>query len=104
MAPHTETVLVTIHKVTPQRTRSDWQHPQGRKRWEIDAERVGDPLQAVWCSTLDVLKASLCDRARETGRQVLLTIRPVTLHGRFGTTKKVFNLVDVESVGDQVNV
>ena len=103
MRSHEETVLVTIRKVTEGRTRPDWKHPKGRRRFEIDAIRVADPTMEVWCSTLDQLKASLCLRARETGRQLLLTIRTVTLHGRFGSSKKVFNLVDAESVTERVS-
>lgn len=108
MKPHEETVLVTILTVTEQRTRPDWAHPAGRRRFEIDAERVAAPdigqSQRVWCSTLDPLAASLCLRARETGKQLLLTVRMVPLYGRFGSSTKVFNLVHVENVSDEVHV
>ncbi len=107
MKPHEESIACTIQRVTESRTRSDWKHPHGQRRFTIDALRVApcDLCQndQVWCSTLDQFAASLCLRARETGRQVLLTVRQVTLHGRFGATSKVFNLVNVTTVQDEVH-
>lgn len=97
MKPHEETVLVRILKVTEQRTRPDWQHPQGRRRFAIDAARVADASAPIWCSTLDPWKASLCQRFVQSPTPLLITIRQVTLHGRFGSTAKVFNLVHVET-------
>lgn len=103
-----ETVLVRILTVTEGRTRPDWKHPRGRRRFEIDAERVIPAdlgqNQFLWCSTLDQFAASLCLRARETGRQLLLTVQMVTLHGRFGASTKVFNLLDVQQPKEQVAV
>jgi hypothetical protein len=98
-----ETVLATIQRVTEGRTKPNWKHVNGQRRFEIDAVPVADPTGFVWCSTLDPLRASLCQRARETGRPVVLTIRMVTLHGRFGSRAKVFNLVDVSFVQSQVS-
>lgn len=103
MAPHEETVLARIARVTESRTRPDWKHPGGRRRFEIDAVRVADPTMPVWCSTLDQFAASLCLRARETQIPLLLTIRMVTLHGRFGATSNVFNLVHVEQPNERVS-
>ena len=97
-----ETILVTIDRVTEKRTKPDWTYRNGRRRFEIDAVRVADG-SSVWCSTLDQFAASLCLRARETGKQLLLTVRMVVLHGRFGSKAKVYNLVNVEEPQSQVS-
>lgn len=92
-----ETVVVKIQRVSEGRTRPDWKHPKGRRRFEIDAVPVDDPSTAVWCSTLDPWRASLCDRARQSGQTLALTLQMVTLHGRMGSRSKVFNLLDVSN-------
>lgn len=62
-----QTSIVRIQYVQESRTRSTWGHPSGLRRFVIGAERQpsGDTLAETRLSfsTLDPLKASLCQRA-----------------------------------------
>ncbi len=73
---HTATVTITY--VQQSRTRGTWARPDGLKRWVIGAENIhGESLgeRLIGLTTLDPLKASLCDRARQSGQRLLIKYR-----------------------------
>ena len=100
---HEETILATVLRVTESRTRGTWAHPDGRRQFQIEAVRVADPTDHLWCSTLDAWAASLCERVSQTPKQLLLTVRAVTLYGRFSSQRTVWNLLHVEQPREQVS-
>src|SRR6185369_17791516 len=70
--------IVTITYVSESRTRGTWSHPDGRRRFAIGAEKItGDSLgeRLLGLTTLDPWKASLCMRARDTGRKLSIKFR-----------------------------
>jgi len=74
-----ETSLVRIQYVQESRTRATWGNPHGLRRFVIGAERQpsGDTLAETRLSfsTLDPLKASLCQRAIPSAARAGLVLR-----------------------------
>jgi hypothetical protein len=72
------TATVTIKYVQESRTRGTWQHPDGRRRFVIGAEKTtGDSLgeRLLGLSTLDPWRASLCLQAKDKGLRLFVKYR-----------------------------